>query len=116
MLRILRAPLALVAAALVMPGGALAATQVTGLRVALPTAGCTPSDCADLAVLNTLDGFNIQPRISVPFSAAIDTSTVSSSTRTCSSCRAACTTRTASRSARRRSAAISTSGRRKTRR
>jgi hypothetical protein len=95
--RFLRAPLALVAAALVMPGGALAATsagqpfpsniyttpdatQLTGLRVALPTAGCTPSDCNDLAVLNTLDGFNIQPRISVPFSGPIDTSTVSSST------------------------------------
>jgi Bacterial Ig-like domain len=50
------------------------------VRVDLPTAGCTPSDCADLAVLDTLDGFNIQPRISIPFSGPIDTSTVASST------------------------------------
>ena len=56
------------------------ASQATGLRVDLSTAGCTPSDCADLAVLNTLDGFNVQPRISIPFSAPIDVSTVSSST------------------------------------
>jgi hypothetical protein len=58
------------------------ATQVTGLRVDLPRPDCTthPSDCADVAVLDTLDGFNIQPRISIPFSGAIDVSTVSSST------------------------------------
>jgi hypothetical protein len=58
------------------------ATQITGLRVDLPTPNCTtrPSDCADIAVLNTLDGFNIQPRISIPFSGPIDLSTVSSST------------------------------------
>src|SRR5881397_3397938 len=94
---VLRAALAVFALALVMPGGALAATsagqpfpsniyttpdatQLTGLRIQLPTTGCTPSDCADLAVLNTLDGFNIQPRISIPFSGPIDLSTVSSST------------------------------------
>jgi len=58
------------------------ATQVTGLRVNLPMPDCAafPSDCADDAVLDTLDGFNIQPRISIPFDAAIDLSTVSSST------------------------------------
>src|SRR4051794_20569044 len=58
------------------------ATQVTGLRVNLPMPDCAafPSDCADDAVLNTLDGFNIQPRISIPFDAAIDPTTVSSST------------------------------------
>ena len=58
------------------------ASQITGLRVHLPTPNCTtrPSDCADIAVLNTLDGFNIQPRISIPFSGPIDLSTVSSST------------------------------------
>ena len=93
----LRVALAAVVLALVLPGGALAAvsvgqifpsnifttpdaTQLTGLRVDLPTAGCTPSDCADTAVLDTLDGFNIQPRISVPFSGSIDTSNVSSDT------------------------------------
>src|SRR5438067_5658577 len=57
------------------------ATQVTGLRVNLPTPNCAsfPSDCADVAVLDTLDGFNIQPRIAIPFSGPIDTGTVSSS-------------------------------------
>jgi hypothetical protein len=57
-------------------------TQVTGLRVNVPLPPCTsfPSDCADDAVLNSLDGFNIQPRIRIPFSGPIDTSTVSSST------------------------------------
>ena len=58
------------------------ATQITGLRVDLPQPDCSthPSDCADVAVLETLDGFNIQPRISIPFSAPIDLSTVSSET------------------------------------
>ena len=89
----------LVAAALAAPGIALAGTsvgqpfpsnlyttpdasQLTGLRVDLPKPECAtrPSDCADITILNTLDGFNIQPRISVPFSAPIDLSSVSSST------------------------------------
>ena len=58
------------------------ATQVTGVRVDLPKPDCAsfPSDCADIAVLDTLDGFNIQPRITIPFSGAIDTTTVSSQT------------------------------------
>ena len=45
-------------------------TQITKLRVDLPKPDCAarPFDCDDIAVLNTLDGFNIQPRISVPFS------------------------------------------------
>jgi hypothetical protein len=38
------------------------------------------SDCADIDVINTLDGFNLQPRLSIPFSGPIDVSTVSSST------------------------------------
>jgi len=54
----------------------------TGKRVALPLPDCgaRPSDCADLAVINTLDGFNTQPRVTVPFSGAIDLSTVNSNT------------------------------------
>jgi hypothetical protein len=58
------------------------ATQITGLRVDLPTPDCAthPSDCEDAAVLDGLDGFNVQPRLSIPFSGAIDTSTVSSDT------------------------------------
>lgn len=54
----------------------------TGKRVALPLPDCAarPSDCADVAVINTLDGFNTQPRITVPFTGAIDLSTVTSNT------------------------------------
>jgi Bacterial Ig-like domain len=93
------AALIAIGAALTLPGIAAAAvragqpfptnlhtlkdrTQATGLRVNLPKPDCAarPSDCADINVLNELDGFNIQPRISVPFSGPIDLSTVSSST------------------------------------
>src|SRR3989442_6964344 len=57
-------------------------TQNTGLRVNLPKPDCLarPSDCQDLDVINTLDGFNLQPRLSIPFSGRIDVSTVNSST------------------------------------
>ena len=90
---------ALLVLAFAFPGGALAAvkagqpfpsnlftvhdqTQLTGVRVNLPQPNCAtnPSDCNDVAVLNQLDGFNIQPRISVPFSAPIDPATVTSET------------------------------------
>jgi virulence factor lipase-like protein len=56
--------------------------QNTGLRVNLPTPNCktNPSDCADIALLNQLDGFNLQPRISIPFDGAIDSASVSSKT------------------------------------
>lgn len=56
-------------------------TQLTGARVALPKPDCAarPSDCQDINVLNTLDGFNLQPRLSIPFTGAIDISSVSSS-------------------------------------
>jgi dienelactone hydrolase len=56
--------------------------QNTGLRVSLPKPDCAvrPSDCADIDVINTLDGFNLQPRLSIPFSGPIDVSTVSSRT------------------------------------
>ena len=54
----------------------------TGLRMNLPKLNCStrPTDCADVDVINTLDGFNLQPRLSIPFSGAIDVSSVSSST------------------------------------
>ena len=57
-------------------------TQLTGLRVALPKPDCTthPSDCADIDVLNTLDGFNVDARVSIPFSAPIDLTTVTPDT------------------------------------
>src|SRR5262245_32314094 len=56
--------------------------QRTNLRVNLPLPNCTthPSDCLDVALLNQLDGFNTQPRISVPFDGAIDPATVNSNT------------------------------------
>ncbi|MGH9571301.1 MAG: hypothetical protein ACRD4F_16775, partial [Candidatus Angelobacter sp.] len=61
-----------------VPDGA----QNTGLRVALPLPNCVsnPSDCADVALLNQLDGFNPQPRLSIPFDGAIDPATASSKT------------------------------------
>jgi hypothetical protein len=90
---------ALISLSLAVPGTAFAAvkagqpfpsnlfttadrTQVTGLRVDLSKPDCVvrPSDCADIDVLNALDGFNIQPRISIPFSGPIDVATVSSET------------------------------------
>lgn len=60
-------------------------TQNTHRRVALPKpAECaavpTPVQCTDIDVLNELDGFNVQPRVSIPFSGPIDVSTVGSDT------------------------------------
>jgi Bacterial Ig-like domain len=56
-------------------------SQNTGRRVNLPTPhDCVThaSDCEDVALLNHLDGFNMQARISIPFDGDIDPSTVSS--------------------------------------
>jgi len=57
-------------------------SHLTGVRVNLPKPDCAarPSDCADVDVINTLDGFNVQPRLAIPFTGPIDVSTVSSST------------------------------------
>src|SRR5262249_13637455 len=57
-------------------------TQLTGLRVRLPLPdpATHPSDYQDVQVLNTLDGFNLQPRLSVPFDGPIDVNTVNSRT------------------------------------
>jgi len=56
--------------------------QQTLRRVNLPKPDCAagPARCADIDVLNELDGFNTQPRISIPFSGAIDPASVSSDT------------------------------------
>src|SRR5689334_16638886 len=64
-------------------------TQRTGVRVNLPKpAACpavvppppasfaVPTDCYDIDELNTLDGFNLQPRVRIPFTGAIDPNTV----------------------------------------
>ncbi|HSC27105.1 MAG TPA: hypothetical protein VLD67_07515 [Vicinamibacterales bacterium] len=57
-------------------------TNKTHRRVSLPLPDCQQqvSDCEDIAVLNELDGFNLQPRLSVPFSGPIDANTVTSDT------------------------------------
>jgi hypothetical protein len=57
-------------------------SQNTGRRVSLPLPDCETrrSDCEDVAVLNSLDGFNLQPRLSVPFSGSIDANSVTSDT------------------------------------
>lgn len=56
------------------------AAQNTGLRVALPKPDCVarPSDCSDIDLLDELDGFNVSPRLSIPFDGPIDLSTVTS--------------------------------------
>jgi hypothetical protein len=57
-------------------------SQNTYRRVNLPKPDCAvrPNDCADIDVINTLDGFSTQPRITVPFTGDIDVSTVNSDT------------------------------------
>jgi hypothetical protein len=57
-------------------------TQKTFKRVQLPKPNCAaqPSDCADIDVINQLDGFNTQPRITIPFSGDIDPASVTSDT------------------------------------
>ena len=57
--------------------------QNTGRRVNLPTppdCRAEASECEDVAVLNQLDGFNLQARMAVPFSGAIDPASVTSRT------------------------------------
>jgi hypothetical protein len=55
--------------------------HLTGRRVSLPKPDCSErrSDCQDIDVINTLDGFNLQPRLSIPFDGPIDVETVKSS-------------------------------------
>ncbi len=57
-------------------------SQLTGRRVNLPLPDCAVrvSDCEDLNVINTLDGFNLQPRLSIPFDGPIDVATATSET------------------------------------
>jgi hypothetical protein len=55
-------------------------TQNTNRRVNLPLPDPVthPSDYDDTRVLNTLDGFNLQPRLSIPFDGLIDVNSVTS--------------------------------------
>ena len=102
-----RCALAVLSLALLWPSGAMASVQavfnpdvveqapfpsnrftvpnpanITRLQVSLPLPDCTthPSDCNDLRVINTLDGFNVNPRVSIPFNGPIDVSSVNSDT------------------------------------
>ena len=58
------------------------ASHNTRRRVNLPLPECAlrPSDCEDLNVINTLDGFSADPRVSIPFDGPIDVTTVTSET------------------------------------
>jgi hypothetical protein len=58
------------------------ASHNTLRRVNLPLPKCAvrPSDCEDLNVINTLDGFSADPRLSIPFDGPIDVTTVTSET------------------------------------
>jgi hypothetical protein len=57
-------------------------SQLTGRRVNLPQPDCAVrhSDCEDISHLNELDGFNLLPRLSIPFDGDIDPASVSSNT------------------------------------
>ena len=69
----------------VMPSNAFTvpdATQLTGLRVNLPVPACDAahqSICDDLTLLNLQDGFDLRPRVTVPFSGPIDVASVNGS-------------------------------------
>ncbi|ROZ66764.1 hypothetical protein [Ramlibacter sp. WS9] len=56
------------------------AAQLSGRRIALPKPDCVirVSDCDDITMLNTLDGFSVTPRFTVPFTGDIDPATVTS--------------------------------------
>jgi hypothetical protein len=57
-------------------------SQNTGLTIDLPKPDCLtdPSDCEDLDLINTLDGFNLLPRLSIAFDGPIDVNSVTSQT------------------------------------
>ena len=52
--------------------------QITGRRLALPLPACSadPSGCDEVRLLNELDGWSINPRLAIPFSAPIDLGSV----------------------------------------
>jgi hypothetical protein len=57
-------------------------SNLTGVRINLPLPDATtnPADYQDTQVINTLDGFNLQPRLSIPFDGPIDVNSVTSET------------------------------------
>src|SRR5215212_6194006 len=69
----------------ILPDDALTvadANQLTGRRMALPLPDCTarPSDCDEIRLVNTLDGWDLDPRVEVHFSGPVDIGRVTAST------------------------------------
>jgi len=56
--------------------------QATGRRVSLPFPNCRAqvTDCHDVALLNRLDGFDVDPRLALTFDRAVDPAAVSAAT------------------------------------
>jgi len=56
--------------------------QLTGRRIALPTPDCAtrPTDCNTVALLNELDGFDLDPRLALRFDAPVDAARVAART------------------------------------
>src|SRR3954462_5813073 len=55
-------------------------TQNTCQRVNLPKPDCATAaiECVELDIINSLDGFNVKPRMAIPFDGPIDLSTATS--------------------------------------
>jgi hypothetical protein len=69
----------------ILPDDALTvadANQLTGRRLNLPLPDCTtrPSDCDEIRLVNTLDGWDLDPRVEVRFSGPVDIGRVTAST------------------------------------
>jgi len=70
----------------IMPSNAFTvadSSQLTGIRINLPVPACTvinSSVCDDLNLLNLQDGFDLRPRVTVPFSGPIDVASVTPAT------------------------------------
>lgn len=66
----------------IMPSNLFTVTdpaQLTGIRINLPVPACNNgnySNCDNLRLLNLQDGFDLRPRITVPFSGPIDLTSV----------------------------------------
>ena len=54
--------------------------NITGRRLNYPLPNCRarPSDCDDLEVVNTFDGWGLEQQVSIPFTGNVDPETVSS--------------------------------------
>lgn len=54
--------------------------EITGVRIALPVPDCAaePSTCAEIGLINELDGFNLYPRLTISFTSGIDADTLRS--------------------------------------